>query len=120
MGTCRFLFPGRNDAGKQRLWDEALHEAIPNLQRSPHQLERAVGGVYQLRNRVAHLGPLINSNVEAQLVNMCTVIGVMDPDLLLWSSSTERIRAVPISVDQSPCGRISPWEAGRSRECRRG
>lgn len=94
MGTWRFLFPGRNDAGKQRLWDEALHEAFPNLRRSPHQLERAVDGVYRLRNRVAHLEPLISSNVEAQLVNMRTVVGAIDPALLSWFASTERISTV--------------------------
>lgn len=91
LGTWRFILPGRSDAGKQRLWDEALHEAFPHLTRSPHQLERAVEGVYRLRNRVAHLEPLINSNVQAQLVNMRTVIGAIDPLLLSWFASTERI-----------------------------
>ncbi|MBG6192266.1 hypothetical protein IWX64_003236 [Arthrobacter sp. CAN_A212] len=91
LGTWRFILPGRSDAGKQRLWDEALNEAFPHLSRTPHQLERAVEGVYRLRNRVAHLEPLINSNVQAQLVNMRTVIGAIDPLLLSWFASTERI-----------------------------
>lgn len=73
LGTWRFILPGRHDAGKQRLWDEALHEAFPHLRRTPRELERAVEGVYHLRNRVAHLEPIINSNVRAQLVNMRTV-----------------------------------------------
>lgn len=94
MGTWRFLLPGRKDAGKQLLWDEALHEAFPNLRRTPQQLEGAVDGVYRMRNRVAHLEPLIDSRVEAQLVNMRTVIGAIDPELLSWFSSTERISVV--------------------------
>ena len=91
LGTWRFILPGRHDAGKQRLWDEALHKAFPHLRRTPRELERAVEGVYHLRNRVAHLEPIINSNVRAQLVNMRTVIGAIDPQLLSWFTSTERI-----------------------------
>lgn len=94
MGTWRFLLPGRNDAGKQRLWHEALREAFLNLRRIARQLKRAVDDVYRLRHRVAHLEPLINSNVEAQLVNMGTVIGAIDRALLWWFSSTERISTV--------------------------
>lgn len=94
LGTWRFVLPGRNDAGKQKIWNEALQGAFPHLTRTPLQLERAVDGVYRLRNRVAHLEPLINSNVPAQLTNMRTVIGAIDPQLLSWFSSTERITPV--------------------------
>lgn len=93
LGTWRFILPGRHDAGKQRLWDEALLKAFPHLRRTPRELERAVEGVYHLRNRIAHLEPIINSNVPAQLVNMRTVIGSIDPKLLSWFTSTERISA---------------------------
>jgi hypothetical protein len=37
------------------------------------------------------LEPIINSNVRAQLTNMRTVIGAIDPQLLSWFTSTERI-----------------------------
>ncbi|WP_113718147.1 hypothetical protein [Arthrobacter dokdonensis] len=93
MGTWRFLLPGRNDLGKQLLWDEALHHAFPHLRRPVHELERAVDGVYRLRNRVAHLEPLINSSIAAQLANMRTVIGAIDQDLLSWFASVEKIGA---------------------------
>ncbi|THJ68345.1 hypothetical protein E8P82_00015 [Arthrobacter echini] len=103
LGTWRFLLPGRSDAGKQRIWDEALHEAFPHLTRTPVQLERAVDGVYRLRNRVAHLEPVINSNVPAQLTNMRTVIGALDPRLLSWFSSTERISTTLRNRPTRPC-----------------
>jgi hypothetical protein len=109
LGTWRFILPGRHDAGKQRLWDEALHKAFPHLRRTPRELERAVEGVYHLRNRVAHLEPIINSNVRAQLVNMRTVIGAIDPQLLSWFTSTERI-------SPTLSGRPSPALAGRGRQ----
>jgi hypothetical protein len=109
LGTWRFILPRRHDAGKQRLWDEALHKAFPHLRRTPRELERAVEGVYHLRNRVAHLEPIINSNVRAQLVNMRTVIGAIDPQLLSWFTSTERI-------SPTLSGRPSPALAGRRRQ----
>ena len=91
MGTWRFLLPGRKDLGKQLLWDEALRHAFPHLRRPVHELERAVDGVYRLRNRVAHLEPLINSSIPAQLANMRTVIGAIDQDLLSWFASVEKV-----------------------------
>lgn len=91
MGTWRFLLPGRKDLGKQLLWDEALRHAFPHLRRPVHELERAVDGVYRLRNRVAHLEPLINSSIPAQLANTRTAIGAIDQDLLSWFASVEKI-----------------------------
>lgn len=73
------------------LWDQALSSAFPNLIQPVHELERAVEGVYRLRNRVAHLEPLINSRIEAQLANMRPVIGAIDKDVLSWFASVEKI-----------------------------
>ena len=89
LGTWRFMLPGRKDAGKQLLWEQALSSAFPNLKRPVHELEHAVEGVHRLRNRVAHLEPLINSRIEAQLANMRTVIGAIDQDMLSWFASVE-------------------------------
>lgn len=93
LGTWRFLLPGRKDLGKQLLWNEALRHAFPHLRRPVHELERAVDGVYRLRNRVAHLEPLINSSIPAQLANMRTVIGAIDQAPLSWFASVEKIGA---------------------------
>ncbi|WP_026536035.1 Abi family protein [Arthrobacter sp. H14] len=101
LGTWRFILPSRHDAGKQRLWEDAVRHAFPHLTRSARDLERAVDGVYRLRNRVAHLEPLINSRIEAQLVNMRTVIGAIDQDMLSWFASVERIGNV---LKQRPQG----------------
>ncbi|POH57109.1 hypothetical protein CVS28_17050 [Arthrobacter glacialis] len=94
MGTWRFLLLGRNDLGKLLLWEEALHLAFPHLRPPVHDLERAVDGVYRLRNRVAHLEPLINSSIGAQLANMRTVVGAIDQDLLSWFASVEKVGAI--------------------------
>ncbi|WP_026536454.1 hypothetical protein [Arthrobacter sp. H14] len=80
-----------------------LRHAFPHLSRPARELERATDGVYRLRNRVAHLEPLINSNIEAQLVNMRTVIGAIDQDLLSWFASVEKIGTV---LKQRPPGKV--------------
>lgn len=52
-------------------------------------------GIYQLRNRVAHLEPLLRSgNVRAQLTNMRTVLGEIDPIVEHWFVSYQRVTAV--------------------------
>jgi len=48
------LLPDR-DAGKQRLWNDALHAAFPGIQGDPRQLVQRIDGIYRLRNRVAHV-----------------------------------------------------------------
>lgn len=93
LGTWRFLLPSKTDHGKNRLWDDALGKAFPLLKRPVPQLVAAVHGVYKLRNRVAHLEPLIDINVMAQLVNMRTVIGSIDDRVLSWFSSLQKIES---------------------------
>lgn len=55
---------------------------------------KSVHGIYQLRNRVAHLEPLLRSgNVRAQLTNMRTVLGEIDPAVEHWFVSDQRVTA---------------------------
>ncbi|MBT2513845.1 hypothetical protein [Arthrobacter sp. ISL-30] len=56
---------------------------------------------------MAHLEPIVNSNVRAQLTNMRTVIGAIDPQLLSWFTSTERI---------SPTLTLRPSTASKARK----
>ncbi|MDA8067393.1 MAG: hypothetical protein M0T77_02095 [Actinomycetota bacterium] len=91
FGTWRFLLPSR-DPGRRYLWGEALHAAFPHLNRTTHELVRSVDGIYQLRNRVAHLEPLLRSgNVRAQFNNIRTVLGEIDPDVEQWLISIQRV-----------------------------
>jgi hypothetical protein len=94
LGTWRFLLPAKRDPGKQSLWQNALSHGFPNLQRPANQLVAAVHSVYQLRNRVAHLEPLLRTNLQAEYKNMRTVIDAVDPKTLVWFTSINRIAAV--------------------------
>lgn len=91
FGTWRFLLPSR-DPGRQYLWDHALHAAFPHLNRTPRELVASVDGIYQLRNRVAHLEPLLRlGNVRHQFGNMRTVLREIDPAAEQWFVSIQRI-----------------------------
>lgn len=91
FGTWRPLLPDR-DPGRQRLWNDALHAAFPHLNRTPRELVKSVHGIYQLRNRVAHLEPLLRSgNVRTQFTNMRTVLSEIKPAVEQWFVSNQRI-----------------------------
>ena len=87
LGLWRYLLPSSSDAGKQVLWAQAVSKAFPNLSRPSSQLVDAVHGVYLIRNRIAHLEPLIDQNVAAHYKNMITVMGDVSRDLQSWFAS---------------------------------
>lgn len=93
FGTWRFLLPDR-DPGRQLLWVQALSQAFPHWTGSPGQLVAAVDDVYRIRNRVAHLEPLLKSGVVRERFNqMRTVLGAIDPVVEEWFVSRQRITA---------------------------
>lgn len=94
FGTWRYLLPDR-DPGRQRLWKDALHRAFPNLQYDPRELASRVDGAYKLRNRVAHLEPLLRPGVvRAELHGMRWVLRAIDPQLEQWFTSRQRVTQV--------------------------
>ncbi|GMA23927.1 hypothetical protein GCM10025864_16860 [Luteimicrobium album] len=74
--------------------EEAIVNAFPVWSRAPRDLTNAVNRVLLLRNRVAHLEPLLNTNnVQAQLTNMRIVLEAVDPLLAQWAMGWQRITA---------------------------
>ena len=93
FGTWRFLLPDK-DPGRQLLWRDALHAAFPQLNRKPRQLVESVDGIYRLRNRVAHLEPLLSmGEVRRQYENMRLVLGEISPTVQTWFVSNQRVTA---------------------------
>lgn len=93
FGTWRFLLPD-NDPGRQHLWSKALAAAFPSFTGTPSDLVDHVDHIYKLRNRVAHLEPLLNSSMVAdRLTRMRTVLLAIDPALETWFVSRQRITA---------------------------
>ncbi len=94
FGTWRFLMPGK-DPGRQLLWREAIHLAFPYLQSDKRVLELKVQGVHQLRNRVAHLEPLLSPDfVETEFANMRFILAVINPEMETWMVSRQRVTSI--------------------------
>ncbi len=93
FGTWRFLLPD-NDPGRQLLWNKALAAAFPKLTGAPAELVDHVDHIYKLRNRVAHLEPLLNAGMVAdRFGRMRTVLLAIDPALETWFVSRQRLTA---------------------------
>lgn len=91
FGTWRFLLPDR-DPGRQRLWADSIHAAFPHLPSEPATLVSKVDGIYRLRNRIAHLEPLLRSAMVRNEVNdIRWVLAAMDPNLEEWFTSRQRV-----------------------------
>lgn len=87
--------PSAGETGRQLLWNKALAAAFPKLTGAPGDLVDQVDHIYELRNRVAHLEPLLNSGMVAdRFARMRAVLLAIDPALETWFVSRQRVTAV--------------------------
>ena len=74
---------------------DPVKAAFAYLNAAPAVLVTRVDDVYRLRNRVAHLEPLLRSGVVRRDLNsMRWVLAAMDPELEAWFVSRQRITHV--------------------------
>jgi hypothetical protein len=105
FGTWRFLLPGR-DPGRQLLWREAVNGAFPGLRRPVRDLVRDVDRLHRLRNRVAHLEPLlVVAVVSLQLKAARRVLREIEPSAEVWLVSHQQVSTVaaqqPVAVPRN-------------------
>lgn len=93
LGTWRYLIWGA-DAGRQRLWNEALRHGFPYYPFRPADFERDVDDLHKLRNRIAHLEPIVNVPLTLRLESAQRVLNGAHPSLGSWCTDTERVSAV--------------------------
>ncbi|GAA4700109.1 Abi-like protein [Promicromonospora umidemergens] len=94
LGTWRYLLPNK-DPGRQRLWNEALRDAFPKLTTSSRLLTAKVHDIHLLRNRVAHLEPLIRTGVVShRLTDVLDVLRAVDTVPEQWASGQQRVTTV--------------------------
>jgi plasmid stabilization system protein ParE len=94
LGTWRYLLPNK-DPGRQRLWNEALRDAFPQLATSPRSLTAKVHDIHLLRNRVAHLEPLIRTGVvRDRLTDVLHVLRAIDTMPEQWAAGQQRVTTV--------------------------
>lgn len=103
VAQCTFitwdkLLPRRHKrrAAGRHLWRQSLNCAFPNLDKSnteaPFLLADAVARLREVRNRVAHLEPLLSSQENRQTYDdVSFVLGAIAPEAKQWFESRQRI-----------------------------
>ena len=80
-----------------------MSRAFPYLVGSPRRLTDAVTGIWQLRNRVAHLEPLTKASaLGRQVRNMRFVLRSIDPALEVWFDAVSRVPDVLSQTEPLP------------------
>jgi hypothetical protein len=76
---------------KQKLWDEALVQAFPNLYDiPPATLIQWVAMAYDLRNRVAHFEPIFSRDLYARRRAMYRTMKTLSRDSQSWFGTHDR------------------------------
>lgn len=91
LGTWRYLLPSKRDVMKQKLWDEALVGAFPNLYTiTPTVLTEWIAMAYDLRNRVAHFEPIFSRDLYARRRAMYRTVKTISRGAQSWFGANDR------------------------------
>lgn len=97
FGLWRYLVPQSlsRDAGRALLWRESVAIAFVNAGKtSPEQLARSLRVLHAVRNRIAHLEPLLAADAHSLLRHIRLVLAAIDPTVEEWLVSRQRITEV--------------------------
>lgn len=96
--------PQKALSGNPNLWSAALVHAFPQAAGNSANQVLAVPAVklvhdrlirlVKLRNRVAHMEPLLDVNIAARLTDCLQVLGYMSPQARDWCAGVSRVTAV--------------------------
>lgn len=96
FGTWNALLPrqGRNGElipnGQRVLWEQSLHQAFPHHP-VPGVIKFWVQRLHRLRNRVAHLEPLIATDVISYHRTVSRLLRAIDPQVGDWYAGTSNV-----------------------------
>lgn len=102
FGIWNKLLPSRNKqanpptlrpAGQKRLWEEALKHAFPHHQNAP-VVKFWVERLHAIRNRVAHVEPLLDGQPVSYHRTIVHLLHAIDPELRDWFTDSSRIPTV--------------------------
>lgn len=97
LGSWRYMLPARNlrkKPAKRDLWETELHKAFPHAPCHTEVVDD-VETLWLLRNRVAHLEPLLRPTaIENGTAALRRVIGYIEPAICTWHDTQSRVAAV--------------------------
>ena len=101
FGTWNSLLPRKDDLdpsgigpeNPRRLWTEALHQGFPHHD-DPIAIKYWVERLYRLRNRVAHLEPLCDTDVMSYHRTTARLLRSIEPAIAEWYAGISRVPAV--------------------------
>jgi hypothetical protein len=96
FGTWRQLLPSgpntEHTARRAALWRIDLHNAFPRLLHDPLQFTAHVVTLHELRNRIAHLEPILDrAQIRQAFESMQVVLGAVDPSINHWFLDNQMI-----------------------------
>lgn len=96
FGTWRYLLPSGpntpNSNGRAALWRIDLKNAFPSLLHDPLQFTGHVTTLHELRNRIAHLEPILDrAQIRRAFESMQVVLGAVDPSVSQWFVENQMI-----------------------------
>ncbi|UAL29846.1 hypothetical protein K8W59_19325 [Nocardioides rotundus] len=116
FGFWRFL---SSSAHEKSLWVPSLHQAFaPGTDR--RDVDRPIGRLHGLRNRVAHHEPLLRYDITGRVTDIATVAGLLDPDLDRHLSATSRVTGSSFSApaEHETDSSTPRWQRGLSQTAR--
>jgi hypothetical protein len=87
FGFWRYL---SSAAHEKTLWVPCLHRAFP-AGTDRRNVDRPVGRLHQLRNRVAHHEPLLRTDVAGRLDDLTRLASMINPDLGRYLAATTTV-----------------------------
>ncbi len=85
--------PGLKPAPQARLWNEALHQAFPHHS-DPAVVKFWVERLHSIRNRVAHMEPLLDIDAMGYHRTVARLLKAIDPALTDWYTANSRVPEV--------------------------
>jgi hypothetical protein len=90
FGFWRFLLASRYE---HSLWLHALRNGFPGV-RDRRAIEAPVRRLHEVRNRIAHLEPVLKRDLARDEADVSKVLRAICPDTERWATSLSRIRSV--------------------------
>lgn len=76
----------------RQLWDVHLYKAFPHRRMSHKTAFARLNCLRRLRNRVAHLEPILDRNVQQDLADIAETMGWICPTSALWLEQTNNLK----------------------------